>query len=325
MWIMRQAGRYLPEFRELRKQYSFREVCENKSLAAEVTLQPYRRFPQLDACIVFSDILTVLDSMGQTVDFADGGPQITPRLTDPEVARAHLLSGNYKPNVAASEAIRECVARLQGAVPVIGFAGAPFTLFSYAVEGGGSKTWGDTRRWLYQWKHEAHEVIRAISEQVLTLLVRQVDAGAPVVQIFETNGGIVCDTHYREFALPYLLDVASRLKALRPDVKVIAFPKDVSLATMSEFDTACVDAVSVSWTAEVQDVAAKLPRSVLQGNLDPAILMCDDATIRSKTLSMLRTAPQGRLIANLGHGILPGTSLSSVEAFLRAVKTRLNE
>ena len=322
VWLMRQAGRYLPEFHTVRSKHEFLEVCKSPSLSAELTVQPFRRFaPHLDACIVFSDILTIPAAMGQTLTMVKGdGPKLTPRLVNPD----SLATLNLRPNVRESLgyvglAIEESIKLVNHQVPVIGFSGAPWTLFTYMVEGGGSRAWTESRAWLYRHPAESRMLLTAITDTVIEYLVMQIDAGAELLQVFDTNAGELPVSVYEEFVVPDLLRIAREVKARRPGkASLICFPKDCS--NLAPFDQSEYDVISISWKTSPSVARAALPSKVLQGNLDPAVLYAGDAAIRTKVNSMIAQFGREKYIANLGHGMMPDMNPEMAESFIKAVK-----
>lgn len=322
VWMMRQAGRYLPEFHTIRSQHDFIAVCKSPALSAELTVQPLRRFaPHLDACIVFSDILTIPAAMGQTLTMIKGdGPKLAPRLTDPG-ALAHL---NLTPDVTGSlgyvgEAIRESIKLAKNEVPVIGFSGAPWTLFTYMVEGGGSRSWTESRAWLYKHPKESRMVLDAITNTVIDYLVMQIDAGAELLQVFDTNAGELPPSVYAEFVVPDLLRIAKEVKAKRPGrASLICFPKDC--VDLRPFNASEYDVISVSWKTAAKTARMQCPDKVLQGNMDPAMLYAGDAAIKATVKNMIAEFGRERYIANLGHGMMPDMNPGMAQSFINAVK-----
>jgi uroporphyrinogen decarboxylase len=322
VWMMRQAGRYLPEFHTVRSKHEFLEVCKTPSLAAELTVQPFRRFaPQLDACIVFSDILTIPAAMGQNLTMIKGdGPKLTPRLSSPD----QLSDLTLRPNVVSSlgyvgDAIKESIKLVNNAVPVIGFSGAPWTLFTYMVEGGGSRSWTESRAWLYKHPKESRKLLTAITDTIIDYLIMQIDAGAQLLQVFDTNAGELPPSVYAEFVVPDLLRIAKEVKAKRPHVALICFPKDCS--NLKPFNDSEYDVVSISWKTDAKMARQALPNKVLQGNMDPAVLYAGDAVIKQTVHEMIRNFGKEKYIANLGHGMMPDMNPEMAQSFINAVKS----
>ncbi|KAF4675025.1 hypothetical protein FOL47_008336 [Perkinsus chesapeaki] len=324
VWIMRQAGRYLPEFRALRAEHDFVKVCQNPDLASEVTIQPFRRFAKLDACIVFSDILTIPMAMGQHLEMVPGtGPVLSPKLERPEDINKFL---NLTPNVSGSlayvyDAIFATVSKLNNELTVIGFCGAPWSLFCYMVEGGGSKTWSKARSWLYSYPEDAKKVMDAIANICIDYLIHQYDAGAKILQVFDTNGGEITPDCYKEFCIDNFKRIPTEVKRKRPNALVIGFPKDVQdLALLEDSD---YDVISLTWRKRPEEARKELPGKVLQGNLDPAMLYSPKATVTKAVLENIKAfgGERSKYIANLGHGMMPDMSPEMAGYFIDAVKS----
>jgi uroporphyrinogen decarboxylase len=322
VWMMRQAGRYLPEFHTVRSKHEFLEVCKSPSLSAELTVQPYRRFaPKLDACIVFSDILTIPAAMGQTLTMVKGdGPKLTPRLEHPRQIPDLILAPNVKEQLGyVGEAIKESIRLVENAVPVIGFSGAPWTLFTYMVEGGGSRSWTESRAWLYKHPSESRKVLTAITNTIIEYLVMQIDSGAELLQVFDTNAGELPPSIYDEFIVPDLLRIAQEVKAQRPNVSLICFPKDCT--NLKPFNESEYDVISISWKTDPVKARSELPNKVLQGNMDPAVLYAGDSVIRKTVHEMIKNFGRDKYIANLGHGMMPDMNPEMAASFINAVKS----
>jgi uroporphyrinogen decarboxylase len=322
VWMMRQAGRYLPEYRAVRADHPFFEVCETPALAAEVTLQPIDRFP-LDAAIIFSDILVIPQAMGQEVQMVKGkGPHFpdplrTPddldRLTDPD------FSADDPPLGYVFDAITHTRHELAGRVPLIGFCGAPWTLMAYMIEGGGSKTFSQARRWLYVHPEAAKDLLGRLTDALIGYLAGQIRAGAQAVQVFDSWAGLMGPSTFRTFALPYLARIADALKAAFPDTPLIVFAKDAHYALDALADTA-YDVIGLDWTMDPQAARVLVgERAVLQGNFDPCLLYAEPETIRREVQHMLAGFGPQRHIANLGHGMHPDHDPEHARAFIEAV------
>lgn len=319
VWMMRQAGRYLPEYRAIREEHDFFEIVETPELAAEVTVQPVDRFP-LDAAILFSDIMVVPEALGLQVEMVSGqgptfpNPLSTPddldRLVEPDVSEA--LSHVF-------EAIRVTREKLRGRVPLIGFAGAPWTLMAYMVEGGGSKSYRHARAWLYNHPEESHALLQQITDVVVDYLVRQVDAGAQMLQVFDSWAGLHGPETFRTFCLPFLDEIASRVKSAHPEVPLAVFPKNVHYGLHALADTD-YDVISLDWTMDPEDARRTVGnRAVLQGNLDPCALYAPPEDLRRKVQHMLAQFGPHHHIANLGHGMLPDHDPEHARVFVEAV------
>ena len=318
VWLMRQAGRILPEYRALRASLSgFKELVETPALAAEATLQPIDHLG-VDAAIVFSDILTVPEGLGLPYEMIPGtGPRFPKTITC-----AADIDALRSPEEAAASleyvygAVRESRKRLNGRVPLIGFAGAPWTIFCYMIEGKGSKTFSEARKWLRQRPAESQRLLELIAETTAVYLRRQIEAGAQVVQLFDSWAGVLDLDLYERFAQP------ASLAALRPladtGVPRIYFAKGVGGHTLAVNG---MEAYGVDWTTDAARArAAYGPEAVLQGNLDPSVLYAPPEEVSRRAGEML-DAFGPRHIANLGHGVYPDTPLEGVKAFIAAVKS----
>ncbi|HZN55576.1 MAG TPA: uroporphyrinogen decarboxylase [Candidatus Polarisedimenticolaceae bacterium] len=317
VWLMRQAGRYLPEYREVRKKVDFLTLCRTPELAAQVTLQPVDRLG-VDAAILFSDILILAPAMGLEVAF-DPGP-----IVDPPVRSAADVARLVVPDVEAEvpfvhETIRILRKELAGRVPLIGFGAAPFTLAAYLVEGEGSRSFETWKGMLYRAPDLAHALLEKVAAATAAHLVSQARAGAQAIQIFDTWAGLVSATDYAAFSLPYARRVVAAVR--EQGVPVIYFALDAAHA--AESVRACgADVLGVDWRRSLAEAARAFGgASVLQGNLDPCVLLADGETVRERTVAMLRegAALPGH-IANLGHGILPSTPVESAIAFVETVR-----
>ncbi len=323
VWMMRQAGRYLPEYRQTRARAgSFMGLCQNPELACEVTLQPLERFP-LDAAILFSDILTVPDAMGLGLGFTEGeGPRFQhPVRTqadveglpvpDPEVELGYVM-----------DAVRLIRRELAGRVPLIGFSGSPWTLVTYMVEGATSKDFGRVKAMMFDRPALMHELLDKIAKAVTHYLNAQVAAGAQALMIFDTWGGILSGRDYRAFSLDYMARIVSAIEreAEGEPVPVILFTKGGSQWLEQIADTGC-DAVGVDWTIDMDVARARVgDRVALQGNMDPCVLYASPERIRDEVASVLASFGRGSgHVFNLGHGVHPQIEPEHVGAFVQAV------
>lgn len=320
VWMMRQAGRYLPEYRALRSEDAFFTVCRTPELAAEVTLQPIRRFP-LDAAIIFSDILVVPQAMGMEVEMVPGrGPHFRNPLATP-VDLERLV----KPDVHDAlgyvfEALTLTRHRLEGRVPLIGFCGAPWTLMAYMVEGGGSRTFARSKGWLYQHAEASHDLLQRITDLLVDYLVGQVDAGAQALQVFDSWAGLLAPDLFDTFALPYLRQIAARVRTARPGVPLIAFAKGAhhALPALAE---AGFDMLGIDWTIDPRSARQLVGAGkALQGNLDPVVLYASPEVIRREVRRMLEAFGPHPHVANLGHGMLPDHDPEHARVFVEAVR-----
>ena len=324
VWIMRQAGRYLPEYRKTRAEAgSFMDLCQTPELACEVTLQPLRRF-SLDAAIIFSDILTIPDVMGLKLFFVEGeGPKFEHPIRSAEDIRK-LPSPDVNESLRyVMDAISLTRRELDGKVPLIGFSGSPWTLATYMVEGGSSRTFGRTKKLLYQEPELAHELLGKLASTVTDYLNAQIESGAQAVQIFDTWGGALSARAYQEFSLRYMAQIVSGLKRENEGrkVPVILFSKGCNTQLEALADTGC-DALGVDWTISMDEARARVgDRVALQGNLDPAILLADRKVIRREVNETLNSFGRGNgHVFNLGHGITPEVDPENLAALVSAVR-----
>ena len=321
VWLMRQAGRYLPEYNATRQRAgSFLRLCTDVELATEVTLQPLARFP-LDAAILFSDILTVPDAMGLGLQFTDGeGPRFRQPLTD-EAAIARLAVPDLAHLAYVFDAVASIKRALAGKVPLLGFAGSPFTLACYMIEGAGSADFARVRQMLYTRPDLLHRVLAVNAEAVAAYLAQQIAHGADAVMIFDTWGGLLSADAYPKFSLGYVRVVIDRLrKAAGAATPVIVFTKGGGQWLERIADCGC-DAIGIDWSTGIGDARRRVgARVALQGNLDPAALLATPVAIEAEAQAILDAAgPQPGHIFNLGHGILPSTPPENVAALVACV------
>jgi uroporphyrinogen decarboxylase len=317
VWLMRQAGRYMPEYRAMRQRFGFLELCRNPAAAAEVTLQPVERLG-VDAAILFADILLIVEPLGVGLEFARGeGPVIhRPVRTDADVARLQPFDvADAVPFVF--ETVRTVVAALAGRVPLIGFAGAPFTLASYLVEGGPSRDYLHTKRLMYDEPEAWHRLMELLSSLTARYLNGQIDAGAGLVQLFDSWVGVLSPADYRSYVLPH---VRGLIRSLRPGVPVIHFGTG-NPALLPLMREAGGDVIGLDWRVELDTAWAALGHDVgVQGNLDPAVLLARPSYIRRRAQDVLdRAAGRPGHIFNLGHGVLQETPVDHVRALVDAV------
>lgn len=317
VWLMRQAGRILPQYRELRARLrDFKELVETPELAAEATLQPVDELG-VDAAILFSDILVIPEAMGLPYEMAEKrGPSFPLTVQDKASVDALLEGEAAAANLEyVYEAVRQTLLALDGRVPLIGFSGAPWTLLSYMVEGQGSKTFSRAKRFLYQEPALAHRLLEKITTATIAYLREQVRAGVHLVQIFDSWAGVLGPEQYREFSLPYIRAVCGAMR----DTPVTVFAKGAWFA-LGDFGLTDCRVVGLDWTMDPAESRRRVGEDkALQGNLDPCLLYAGEAEIRRHTLSMLE-AFSGRHIANLGHGVYPDTPLENVRVFVDTVK-----
>ncbi len=319
VWVMRQAGRYLPEYRNTRARAGdFMTLCRTPELACEVTLQPLARFP-LDAAILFSDILTIPDAMGLGLRFAEGeGPYFERPLRDATAIRALGVLDPEQELGYVMEAVRWIRRELGGRVPLIGFSGSPWTLATYMVEGGASKDFARIKALLYDEPETLSRLLDVLVEAVAQYLSAQIEAGAQAVMIFDTWGGVLSGEAYRRFSLDPMARIVARLTA-RP-APVILFTKGGGGWLEDMAQTGC-DALGLDWTTDIGRARARVgARVALQGNLDPAVLYARPERIREQVAGVLeRFGPGSGHVFNLGHGIHPQVDPEHVAVLVDAV------
>lgn len=324
LWMMRQAGRYLPEYRALRSKVSgFMGLCQTPELACEVTLQPINRF-KLDAAIIFSDILVIPDAMGLGLHFvSDHGPAFSkipdPQaysdlpIPDPEVDLGYVL-----------KAISLVKHELKDRVPVIGFCGSPWTVATYIVEGKSTKHFSKVRAMIYQNPQALHILLDKLKAASILYLKAQVSAGADALMVFDTWGGLLGPGFYHQFSLQYMQEIVRALKSdpMTKDIPVTLFSKNSGIYLEDMAATGC-DGLGLDWTCDITAARARVGDKVaLQGNLDPAILLSSPEVVTQEVINMLKAYGSGSgHIVNLGHGIYPETPIENVEALIEAVRT----
>ena len=323
LWMMRQAGRYLPEYREIRAEAgSFMNLCTNPELACEVTLQPLRRYA-MDAAILFSDILTVPDALGLGLYFSEGeGPRFERPIST--AAEIHALD----PARAASElgyvmdAVSLIRKELNGSIPLIGFAGSPWTLATYMVEGGSSKDFAKVKSLAFNEPELMHQLLSKLATSVAAYLSEQIHSGAQAVQIFDTWGGALSHNAYREFSLRYMTEIIEQLprEADGRKVPVIVFTKGGGQWLEAIADCGA-DAVGLDWTTDIGAARERVgDRVCLQGNMDPTLLNASPERIRDEVAQILASCGEGSgPVFNLRHGITPGINPDHVAAMVDAV------
>jgi uroporphyrinogen decarboxylase len=320
VWMMRQAGRYLPEYRAVRAKSDFLTMVRTPELAAEVTLQPVDILG-VDAAIIFSDILVVPQAMGMALSVEEGtGPRFHDPIGSPRDVQLLCDVEMERDLGYVLDALRLTRGELRDRVPLIGFAGAPWTLMSYMVEGAGTKTFTRAKRFLVEQPRGAHELLARLAEVVGRFLEAQVAAGAQVVQLFDSWAAALGPRDFREFALPYLAEAARPAK--QAGVPVIAFAPGAGWALEEIARATGADVIGVDWQTDAGEARRRLaPMQVaLQGNLDPTWLFAQPDEIRARTRAMLEAFGGAGHIANLGHGILPDVPVAHAAAFVNAVK-----
>lgn len=333
VWMMRQAGRYLPEYREVRQRVSFLELCRTPDLATEVSLQPFRRF-QTDGVVFFSDILVPVAAMGARVEFGDGGPELPePVRTRADVDRLHAFDPAAE--VGFTGEILSTLAREVGdRAVVIGFAGAPWTLASYLVEGGGSKSFAAIKQMMGRDPRTLRRLLNLLADVVGEVLSFQIESGARAVQLFDTWAGELTERDYREWALPAAARAIGQIRRFpRPapgrkegapkekveDPPAILFVNGCAhlLEAMGESGA---DVLSVDWRVTLSEARRRVPGLSLQGNLDPGILLGPAEDVAKRTRDVLAETGGRAHIVNLGHGVLPQTPIESAQAFFDAAR-----
>ena len=324
IWLMRQAGRYLPEYNQTRARAgNFLALCKNPDLATEVTLQPLARYP-LDAAIVFSDILTIPDAMGLGLYFAQGeGPKFERPLRE-EWAIRDLAAPDPATHLRyVLDTVSQVRRALNGSVPLIGFSGSPFTLACYMIEGGGSSDFASVKKMLYQRPDLLHHILDVNTSAVIAYLNAQIEAGAQAVMVFDTWGGMLSHAAFHEFSLAYTARIVAGLKRERDGVRVptIVFTKGSGGWLESIASIGC-DAVGLDWTVDIGAARARVgARVALQGNLDPAILLSSPEAVQREARAILASYGNGSgHVFNLGHGISQHTPPENVAALVDTVR-----
>lgn len=318
VWLMRQAGRILPEYRAVRNSLSgFKELVETPELAAEVTIQPVDILG-VDAAIIFSDILVVPEAMGLEYQMIEKkGPWFEETIRSR--SELHKIDRNIDVNDRLSyvlEAIQVTKKELNGRVPIIGFAGAPWTIFCYMTEGQGSKTFSVARKILYTNPSLAHELLEEITNVTINYLKAQVKAGANMVQLFDSWAGILGHDQYQEFAVKYIKRICEEIN----EVPVTIFSKGAYSSVLDLANLDC-NTIGLDWNMDVRSIRESIGENrTIQGNLDPCVLYSDDNEIERLTLKMLNSFESQRHIVNLGHGVYPDVDPEKVKTFIKTVK-----
>lgn len=325
VWMMRQAGRYLPEYRASRaKAGDFMSLCMNPQFACEVTLQPLDRYPHLDAAILFSDILTIPDAMGLGLYFETGeGPRFKKTVNTMADIEALPIPDPQKDLGYVMDAVSTIRRELNGRVPLIGFSGSPWTLATYMVEGGSSKDHRKSKAMLYENPQAMHLLLDKLADSVIAYLNGQILAGAQAVQVFDSWGGSLSDAAYQEFSLAYMRKIVNGLIREHDGrkVPVILFTKGGGLWLESMADTGA-DALGLDWTTNIGDARRRVGDKVaLQGNMDPSVLYASPQAIRAEVSRILASYGNGNgHVFNLGHGITPEVDPAHAGAFIDAVR-----
>ena len=319
IWIMRQAGRYLPQYRAVRKKSDFITMCKTPELAAEVTIQPVDLIG-VDAAIIFSDILVIPEAMGMKLEMIESkGPKLyNPIRNIDDVNRLRTIDPT-KDLKYVLDAVSLVKRELNGRVPLIGFAGSPWTLMTYMVEGGGSKNFSEIKKFIYNQPKAAHQLLDKIADAVADYLSAKIEAGANAVQIFDTWGGLLSPADFEEFSLSYIEKIISQIK--RKNEPVIVFAKGVHYK-LNKLANCGADVIGLDWTMELSKVRSKIGNKVaLQGNLDPTVLYADKDKIRKEAIKVLKSfGKHNGHIFNLGHGILPDVSPENAKYLVDVVR-----
>ena len=321
LWMMRQAGRYLPEYRALReKAGSFLDLCFTPDYAAEVTLQPIRRF-NFDAAIIFSDILVVPHALGRAVRFEAGeGPRLDP-LDTPETIATLPAIGDDSKLTPVYEALRRVRGELDPAIALIGFCGAPWTVATYMVAGRGTPDQAPARLLAYRHPDAFQRIIDAVVDSSIVYLTGQLKAGADVLQIFDTWAGVLPPGEFERWSIEPTRRIVEGVRRNVPDARIIGFPRGAAGLLPRYVERTGVDAVSIDWTAEPSMIRAQVQsRVAVQGNLDPLALIAGGTALDRAVDDVLESYGEGRLIFNLGHGIQPQTPIAHVERMIARVR-----
>jgi uroporphyrinogen decarboxylase len=321
IWLMRQAGRYLPEYRGTRAAAgSFLDLCYNPVLATEVTLQPIRRFG-FDAAILFSDILVVADALGQKVGFEEGRGPVLEALKDGKDV-AHLGLGTFHERLAP---VYETLDRLKSALPpetaLIGFAGAPWTVASYMIEGGSSRDFAKAKGWMHGSLADFAALIALLVDATSQYLIRQVEAGAEILQLFDSWAGALSHPDMRHFSLAPLREIAANVHAVHPDVPIILFPRGVGAGYLDFAAEKFAQGLGLDPSVPLEWARDHLQtQACLQGNLDPQLLVAGGRSMRAGVARIVNRLGRGPFIFNLGHGIVPETPPEHVAELVKLVR-----
>ncbi|GGA90596.1 uroporphyrinogen decarboxylase [Brucella endophytica] len=319
IWMMRQAGRYLPEYRETRKQTgSFLDLCYSPDLAVEVTLQPIRRFG-FDAAILFSDILVVPHALGRDLRFEEGrGPLMSPIGAD-EIARLET-DGVAERLEPVYETVRRLRAELPQETTLLGFCGAPWTVATYMIAGHGTPDQAPARLFAYRHPEAFRKLLDDLADVSADYLIRQIDAGADAVQIFDSWSGVLDERCFEEFCVKPVARIVGQVRAVHPDALIIGFPKGAGALYASYREKTAVNALGLDWTVPLSFAAGLQGQGAVQGNLDPLRLVAGGAALDEGVDEILEKLGNGPLVFNLGHGITPEAPVSHVERMIERVR-----
>lgn len=315
VWLMRQAGRILPEYRKVREAAKdFKTLVKTPELAMEVTIQPVTIL-EVDAAIIFSDILVIPEAMGLNYEMEENKGPVFPKKisSQKDLGGLHVATADELQYVL--DAIALTKKELNGKVPLIGFAGAPWTIFSYMIEGKGSKTFSAAKKMLYTQPIFSHQLLEMITQSTIHYLKGQIKAGADVIQIFDSWAGILGPDQYETFSLQYISKICDAI----PDTPKIVFAKGAFFARTALNEVNC-QVVGLDWNMGIEESRALLPGKVLQGNLDPCALYGSLSEVKKETRKMIDAFGPNHHIANLGHGLYPDTEVDKVKCFINTVK-----
>ena len=317
VWMMRQAGRFLPEFMAIRDKYDFFTRCRTPELASEITVQPIRRFG-MDAAILFSDILVIPQAMNIEVQMKPNFGPFLPNPVRDQIAVDNVVIPDVDVELGyVMEAIKATKEKLNNEIPLIGFAGSPWTILCYVVQGQGSKTFDKAKEFCFTNPVAAHQLLQKITDTTISYLKAKVKAGVDAVQIFDSWGGMLSPIDYQEFSWQYINQI---IEALKDDAPVIAFGKGCWFA-LQEMAKSKASALGIDWTITPQNARYLTGGNMtLQGNFDPARLLSPPAEIKKMVTKMIKEFGKDKYIVNLGHGILPNIPLDNAKAFIDAVK-----
>jgi uroporphyrinogen decarboxylase len=316
VWLMRQAGRILPEYRKVRAQAgSFIKLATTPELAAEVTIQPVDILG-VDAAIIFSDILVIPEAMGLPYEMVETKGPIFPRIVKSKQDIDNLKIADAESDLGyVLEAIDIVKRELNGRVPLIGFAGAPFTILCYMIEGQGSKTFSEAKKFLYTQPKLAHILLQKITDSTIQYLKAQINHGVDLVQVFDSWAGILTPAQYKTFAIPYIKQICDAIE----ETPVTVFAKGAYFARREISKLDC-QVVGLDWNMDIRESRRMIKNKTLQGNLDPCVLYGSNRSIESHTKKMLKSFGSQYYIANLGHGVYPDTDPDKVKCFVETVK-----
>lgn len=318
VWLMRQAGRYLPQYKTVRANIDFLTLCKTPKLAAEVTLQPVDILG-VDAAILFSDILIPVEAMGMRLEFSDKeGPILREPIRNKSAVEKLIIPDTEEDMPFVPETIKILRKELENKVPLIGFSGAPFTLATYMIEGGTSKNFLNTKKMMFQYSGAFNYLMEKLTDTILSYLSAQIKAGAQAVQIFDTWAGMLSPVEYKEFALPYVKKTISELK--KEGVPVIYFVNDCA-GILREVRKSGADVTGIDWRIDISDAIKRLGKKmIVQGNLDPCELFLPKEKLEERIKDILWKGESAKgHIFNLGHGVLPETPVENVIAMVEAV------